>query len=45
VGRTLRTLGRYDEALALMKELADDPVGSEDQSVAEEIATNEAALA
>ena len=25
VGRTLRTLGRYDEALALMRELAADP--------------------
>ncbi|MEO6511147.1 MAG: tetratricopeptide repeat protein [Nocardioides sp.] len=40
VGRTLRTLGRYDEALALMRELAADPVGAEDQYVAEEIAEN-----
>ncbi len=45
VGRTLRTLGRYDEALALMRDLAADPVGAEDEYVAEEIAANEAALA
>jgi tetratricopeptide (TPR) repeat protein len=45
VGRTLRTLGRYDEALALMRELAEDPEGSEDPYVAEEIANSEAALA
>lgn len=45
VGRTLRTLGRYEEALALMRELAVDPVGAEDDYVAEEIAANEEALA
>jgi tetratricopeptide (TPR) repeat protein len=45
VGRTLRTLGRHDEALALMRELAADPVGAEDSYVAEEIAANQAALA
>ena len=44
VGRTLRTLGRYDEALALMQELAADPVGAEDEYVAEEIAANERLL-
>jgi ATP/maltotriose-dependent transcriptional regulator MalT len=44
VGRTLRTLGRYDEALALMRELATDPVGAEDDYVREEIAENLAAL-
>jgi hypothetical protein len=44
VGRTLRTLGRYDEALALMEELAADPVGAEDDYVAEEIAANREAL-
>jgi tetratricopeptide (TPR) repeat protein len=44
VGRTLRTLGRYDEALALMTELGADPEGAEDPYVAEEIAANEAAL-
>jgi tetratricopeptide (TPR) repeat protein len=44
VGRTLRTLGRYDEALALMRELAADPVGAEDAYVHEEIAANEKAL-
>ena len=38
VGRTLRTLGRYDEALALMRELAADPVGADDDYVHEEIA-------
>jgi tetratricopeptide (TPR) repeat protein len=45
VGRTLRTLGRYDEALALMRELAEDPLGAEDEYVHEEIAENEKALA
>ncbi len=40
VGRTLRTLGRYDEALALMRELAADPVGADDEYVHEEIAAN-----
>ena len=45
VGRTLRTLGRYDEALALMRELAADPVGAEDDYVHEEIAENEKAIA
>jgi tetratricopeptide (TPR) repeat protein len=45
VGRTLRTLGRYDEALALMRDLAADPVGAEDQYVHREIAENAAALA
>jgi tetratricopeptide (TPR) repeat protein len=45
VGRTLRTLGRYDEALPLMRELAADPVGAEDEYVAQEIAANEEALA
>jgi tetratricopeptide (TPR) repeat protein len=44
VGRTLRTLGRYDEALALMEELATDPVGAEDDYVAEEIAASREAL-
>jgi ATP/maltotriose-dependent transcriptional regulator MalT len=44
VGRTLRTLGRYDQALALMQELATDPVGAEDEYVHEEIAANEEAL-
>ena len=44
VGRTLRTLGRYDEALALMRELAVDPVGADDDYVHEEIAANEKAL-
>jgi tetratricopeptide (TPR) repeat protein len=43
VGRTLRTLGRYDDALALMRELAADPVGAEDAYVHEEIAANERA--
>ena len=45
VGRTLRTLGRYDEALALMRELAADPVGADDDYVHEEIAENEKAMA
>jgi tetratricopeptide (TPR) repeat protein len=45
VGRTLRTLGRYDEALALMRELAADPVGAEDDYVHEEISENLTALA
>jgi Tfp pilus assembly protein PilF len=45
VGRTLRTLKRYDEALALMRELAQDREGAEDPYVAEEIAANEEALA
>ncbi len=44
MGRTLRTLGRYDEALALMRELETDPVGAEDQYVHEEIAENLEAL-
>ena len=44
VGRTLRTLGRYDEALALMRELAADPVGADDDYVHEEIAANLTAL-
>ena len=44
VGRTLRTLGRYGEALALMEELAADRVGAEDEYVHEEIAANRAAL-
>jgi tetratricopeptide (TPR) repeat protein len=44
VGRTLRTLGRYDEALALMRELETDPVGAEDPYVHEEIAANLEAL-
>ena len=37
-------LGRYDEALALMRELAADPFGAEDEYVHEEIAENEKAL-
>jgi tetratricopeptide (TPR) repeat protein len=45
VGRTLRDLGRYDEALALMRELAADPVGAEDEYVHEEITANLEALA
>jgi tetratricopeptide (TPR) repeat protein len=45
VGRTLRTLGRYDEALALMRELAADPVGAEDDHVHEEITENQKAIA
>ncbi len=45
VGRTLRTLGRYDEALRVMQELATDPVGAEDEYVHEEIAANQQALA
>jgi tetratricopeptide (TPR) repeat protein len=45
VGRTLRTLGRYDEALALMRELAADRVGADDDHVHEEIAENEKAIA
>jgi tetratricopeptide (TPR) repeat protein len=44
VGRTLRSLGRYDEALALMRELADDPEGAKDDYVHEEIAANLLAL-
>jgi len=44
VGRTLRTLGRYDEALTLMRELAVDPVGAEDDYVHEEIAASLEAL-
>ena len=44
VGRTLRTLGRYDEALALMRELAAEP-GAREEYVHEEIAANVAALA
>ena len=44
VGRCLRTLGRYDEALDLMRELAADPAGAEDEYVAEEIAANEKAV-
>ncbi len=44
VGRTLRTLGRHVDALAVMRELAQDPDGAEDEYVAEEIAANEAAL-
>ena len=44
VGRTLRTLGRYDEALALMSELAADPGGVDDDAVHEEIAANLTAL-
>jgi tetratricopeptide (TPR) repeat protein len=45
VGRTLRTLGRYDEALALMRELSHDPEGAKDEYVGEEIAANEQAIA
>ena len=45
VGRTLRTLGRYDEALALMRELSQDPDGAKDEYVAEEMAANEKAIA
>ncbi len=40
VGRTLRTLGRYDEALALMRDLAADPEGAKDEYVGREIAEN-----
>jgi tetratricopeptide (TPR) repeat protein len=45
VGRALRSLGRYDEALALMRTLAADPEGARDEYVHEEIAANVAALA
>jgi tetratricopeptide (TPR) repeat protein len=45
VGRTLRTLGRHDEALALMRELVVDPVGADDDHVHEEIAENVKAIA
>jgi tetratricopeptide (TPR) repeat protein len=44
VGRTLRTLARYDDALVLMRELAADPVGAEDDYVHEEISANLTAL-
>jgi tetratricopeptide (TPR) repeat protein len=44
VGRALRTLGRYDEALAVMRQLAADPEGAKDPYVHEEIAENLAAL-
>jgi len=44
VGRTLRTLGRYDEALRLMRDLAADPEGAKDEYVHEEIAENLRAL-
>ncbi len=44
VGRALRSLGRYDEALELMRTLAADPAGAEDQYVHEEIAENLKAL-
>jgi tetratricopeptide (TPR) repeat protein len=44
VGRTLRTLERYDEALELMRELAADPDGAKDEYVHEEIAENLRAL-
>ncbi|MGC4111026.1 MAG: tetratricopeptide repeat protein [Nocardioides sp.] len=40
VGRTLRTLGSHEEALAVMRELARDPVGADDPFVHEEIAAN-----
>ena len=43
-GRTLCTLGRYDEALALTGEFAVDPVGAADEYVHEEIAALEQAL-
>jgi tetratricopeptide (TPR) repeat protein len=42
--RTLRALGRYGEALAELRTLADTPEGAGDQYVAEEIAENEKAL-
>jgi tetratricopeptide (TPR) repeat protein len=38
VGRALRELGRYDEALGLQRSLQADPVGAADPYVAEEIA-------
>ncbi len=44
VGRTLRTVGRHEEALRLMRELAADPAGADDPYVAEEIAANEESL-
>jgi ATP/maltotriose-dependent transcriptional regulator MalT len=44
LGRALRTLGRHDEALALMRELAEDPAGAEDEYVHDEIAANLHAL-
>jgi len=43
--RALRALGRHDEALAELRELAATPDGADDQYVAEEIAENEKALA
>jgi tetratricopeptide (TPR) repeat protein len=42
--RALRALGRYAEALAEQRELAESPQGKDDDYVAEEIAANEAAL-
>jgi tetratricopeptide (TPR) repeat protein len=44
VGRALRSLGRYDEALALMRTLAADPDGAQDEYVHQEIAENLKAL-
>ncbi len=44
VGRTLRTLGRPTEALAVMRELAADPEGAQDEYVHEEIDANLKAL-
>jgi tetratricopeptide (TPR) repeat protein len=43
-GRALRGVGRYDEALAEQRALADSPEGAGDRDVAEEIAENEKAL-
>jgi tetratricopeptide (TPR) repeat protein len=43
--RALRALGRHDEALAELRELAATDLGADDEYVAEEISANEAALA
>lgn len=44
VARTLRSLGRYEEALAIQLRLATEPEGADDPYVAEEIAACRAAL-
>jgi tetratricopeptide (TPR) repeat protein len=45
VARALRALGRHEEALAILHELAATDLGADDEYVAEEIAANETALA
>lgn len=44
VGRTLRTLGRHEEALAVQRRLASEPPGAEDGYVHEELGENLQAL-